>query len=471
MAAASTRRQTDVMARLLQTPSAADPEELVLAHRRLARHLAQRYVRGGEQREDLEQVAYLGLVKAARRFDPDRGVAFSTFAMPTILGELRRFCRDTRWTVHVPRAVQEQVQTLRRVEDEHQIAHSRSPSPAEAAAALGWSTEDVLEARTAAGCLTQQSLNAHLRSADGSIGEAIDSVGDEDDGYADVERRDELQRALARLTQRERRALRLRGEAGCSTPEIARRMGLSTPQAARLVATAVRRLRAALDGEPMATAPSGPRYVRLAEADPELFAGVPEGARPAAVAERVPLAVGRWRGPRGEGLGLLVLSGALLRTITLNGRQHAELIGRGDVIRHTDGEHDALWRVVEPAELAVLPDTLCRWPAAVDALLRRASDRARGLALQLAITDLRRADDRVLNVFRALADRWGRRLDGDVEITLPLSHDMIAALVGVHRPTVTSALRRLERDGLLRRSRRDRWRLTAGEARAAALAA
>ena len=87
---ACVRPHTAVMAPLSATPSASGPEALVLGHRRLARHLAQRYVRGGDQSEDLEQVAYLGLVKAARRFDPDRGVAFTTFAVPTVLGELRR---------------------------------------------------------------------------------------------------------------------------------------------------------------------------------------------------------------------------------------------------------------------------------------------------------------------------------------------------------------------------------------------
>ena len=106
----------------------ADADELVLRHRRLARHLAHRFARGGEPREDLEQVAYLGLVKAARRFDAERGVAFSTFAMPTVLGELRRFCRDTRWAVHVPRSIQEDVQALRRLEDTHQIEHGRNES-------------------------------------------------------------------------------------------------------------------------------------------------------------------------------------------------------------------------------------------------------------------------------------------------------------------------------------------------------
>src|SRR5687767_14342845 len=113
-----------------------DFETLVLEHQRLARRLAQRYARNADQREDLEQVAYLGLVKAARRYEPERGVAFTTYALPTILGELRRFCRDTRWAVHVPRLLQERVQQLRRLEDAHAAERGSSASTAEAADAL-----------------------------------------------------------------------------------------------------------------------------------------------------------------------------------------------------------------------------------------------------------------------------------------------------------------------------------------------
>jgi RNA polymerase sigma-B factor len=448
------------MAPLPQSPRAADHEQLVLAHRRLARRLAQRYLRSGDQREDLEQVAYLGLVKAAQRYDPSRGVAFTTFAMPTILGELRRFCRDTRWAVHVPRAMQERVQALRRLEDAHQAAHGSSPGAAEAAERLGWSQEDVLEARVAAGCLSAQSLNATLRSADGSVDEAIDCLGEEDTGFADTERRDELVRALSRLTQRERRALQLRGESGCSTPEIARRMGISSPQASRLVARALRRLRAALDDDPMAPAPREEPYVRLADADPELFAD----AQPDVVARRMTLPRGRWRGPRHirGALGLLVLGGAMLRTADLGGKPRAELIGPGDFIRLDEPERSS-WQVVQPVGLAVLDQSLCRWPSVVNGLLRRATDRSHALAVQLAIADLRRADDRLLRLFGALADRWGRRVPGGIEVAMPLTHDMIAMLVGVHRPTVTSTLRRLQSAGRLRRPGSDRWLLVDGE--------
>lgn len=237
---------TRLMAPLLQSARAGEIQSLVLEHRRLASRLAQRYVRRGEQREDLEQAAYIGLVKAARRFDPDRGVAFTTFAVPTVLGELRRHCRDTRWAVHVPRPIQEHVQALRRFEDDWGGRHGRSPSAAEAAKALGWTEEEVLEARLATGCLTPESLNAGLRSPDGTIGEAIECFGTDDRGFASVEQLDELRGALARLSAPERRALQLRGEVGCSTPEIAHQLGITTPQAARLVSGATQRLRAAM---------------------------------------------------------------------------------------------------------------------------------------------------------------------------------------------------------------------------------
>jgi RNA polymerase sigma-B factor len=440
-------------------------DTLVLEHQRLARRLAQRYARNAAQREDLEQVAYLGLVKAARRYEPERGVAFTTYALPTILGELRRFCRDTRWAVHVPRVMQEHVQELRRFEDAYVGEHGRSASTATAAAALDWSDEDVLEARVAAGCLSAQSLNATLRTSDGTVGEVIECLGDEDTGFADAERRDELQRALLRLTDRERRAIRLRGEADCSTPEIAKRMGLSPPQASRLVSRAVHRLRAALDDSALPVAPREDPFVRLTDADPDLFAGIPDATRQTTVARRMTLPRGRWRGPGEERkvLGLLVIGGALLRTVTRDGKPRAELIGPGDVICRedpSDSQPTATgWQVVQPAELAVLSESLCQWPAVVEGLLRRAADRTHALAMQLALTDLRRAEDRLLSLFRTLADRWGRRVPDGVAIPVPLTHEMLAMLVGVHRPAATSSLRRLEQQGRLRRTARDRWLL------------
>lgn len=429
-------------------PMCTDQEALVLHHRRLAQHLAQRYVRAADQREDLEQAAYLGLVKAAQRFDPSRGVAFTTFAVPTILGEVRRFCRDTRWAAHVPRGLQERVQGLRRVEDEHLTSHGRAPTVAEAAAKLGWPEEDVLEARMAAGALRSESLNAPVRAGDGTIGEAIDWVGADDAGFRSAEQRDELRLALDRLRPRERLALRLRGEGNCSTREIARRMRVSPSQASRLVVQASEKLRAALD--------DGTRVPEQRTRRASAGEALDHDPR----ARRVLLAPGEWRGPEPDGsLGWMVLDGALLRTITVDRRRHAELLGPRDVIRADADDRGASWRVVEETELAILDPALCRSPAAVDTLLRRASERSHALARQLALADLRRADDRLLQLFEVFAERWGEPAAGGVVISMPLTHDMLATLIGTHRPTVTTAIRRLEREGRLFRMSDNRWHL------------
>jgi RNA polymerase sigma-B factor len=209
--------------------------------------LAQRYVRATDQREDLEQVACLGLVKAAQRFDPARGTAFTAFAVPTILGELRRHCRDTRWAWHVPRPVQERVQALRRLEDEWRSRSGRPPSAREAAEVLECTPEEIIDARVAAGTLAPESLNAPVRSADGTLGEALERLPHEERGFEAAERRETLARALAGLDERARRALRLRAEAELTTSEIAGRMGLSPAQAGRLVARGLRQLRAELE--------------------------------------------------------------------------------------------------------------------------------------------------------------------------------------------------------------------------------
>jgi RNA polymerase sigma-B factor len=427
---------------------APECEVLVLDHRRLARRLAQRYVRHGEPREDLEQVAYLGLVKAARRFDPDRGVAFTTFAMPTILGELRRFCRDTRWSAHVPRAMQERVQALRRVEDA-QAGHA--PSAAEAADLLGWSEEEVLETRLAAASLSPQSLDAE-RSPDGREA-LIEALGREDSGFERTERRDELRRVLAELPPREQLVLRLRGERDCSMTEIARHLGLSPSQASRLVNRATTRLRELLAGEPAGT--SEPT-VRLVQVDPELFAGLDAAelarARSHLVARRLAVEPGMWDSSGDK--QLLIVRGALLRQVT---PVRAELLGPGDVIQ------GSAWQVLEPTEFACLDrrimQALCAWPSAMEALLARMSRRADALAAQLAITDQRRVDDRLLSLFQTLGERWGIRTPHGIAIPVALTHDTIAMLVGAHRPTVTSGLRRLSRDGTLRRTGPQRWLL------------
>ena len=227
------------MARLPVPTNDLRPEALVLRHRRLALSLARRYARSPDEREDLEQAACLGLVKAARRFDPARGTSFTAFATPTILGELRRHCRDTRWALHVPRPTQEHVQALRRVEDE-MVEQGRPCTVRVAATVLGWTEEEVVEARTAAACLAPASLNAPVPDADGQPGEVLDAIGVQENGYEAAEHRDAIRQALADVPPRARLALRLRVEAELTTAEVASRLGISEPQARRLVRKARR---------------------------------------------------------------------------------------------------------------------------------------------------------------------------------------------------------------------------------------
>lgn len=170
-------------------------------------------------------------------------------------------------------------------------------------------------------------------------------------------------------------------------------------------------------------------------------------------------------------LGLFQLDGLMLRTVTVGEHSAAELFGPGDLIRpwDADGEYDPLpitlnWLVVQPARLAVLDTDFARrvaqWPSITSAICRRVANRARYLALTQAVTHLPRAHPRLLMLFWLLADRWGTMTTNGVRVTLPLTHETLAMLVGSRRPTVTLALQRLARAGLLIREHSDRWLLT-----------
>ncbi len=155
-----TRRKAEdeLLRRYAAQRDASALEALVVRFRPLAMSLARRYASGGYPLDDLQQVACLGLVKALRRFDPDRGVSFTSFAGPTILGELRRFCRDTAWPAHVPRGMQERVRELRRASDELAAARGCVSAAADLATELGWAEEDVVETMVAAASRSTVSL-------------------------------------------------------------------------------------------------------------------------------------------------------------------------------------------------------------------------------------------------------------------------------------------------------------------------
>src|SRR5215218_3971081 len=209
----------------------------------LARQLARRYQRGGEPLDDLIQVASLGLLKAIDRFDPNRETAFSSFAVPTILGELKRHFRDKGWSVRVPRDLQELAVKVDRVGDQMSRELGRAPTPAEIAEAIGVSAEQVLEAREAAGAYRAVSLD-RPRDDDDEDGTGIaDAVGADDPGFSVAEDAATVERLMRVLGEREREVLRLRFEEDLTQSEIGVRVGVSQMHVSRLIRQSVARLR------------------------------------------------------------------------------------------------------------------------------------------------------------------------------------------------------------------------------------
>ena len=209
----------------------------------MARRLARRYHTAHEPFDDLLQVASLGLVAAINRFDPSRGTSFPSYAIPTILGELKRHFRNTGWAIHVPRGAQEMAMRVDRASREIFELSGRGPSVAELAQYLEVSPEDVLDGLEAATGHYAASLDAPISHAEpedpGSLG---DTIGRDDDGYATVEAAATLSEAMKRLPYAERRALELRLSRAMKQMDIARELDCSQMQVSRLLRRAGRRL-------------------------------------------------------------------------------------------------------------------------------------------------------------------------------------------------------------------------------------
>ncbi|HEU4974832.1 MAG TPA: SigB/SigF/SigG family RNA polymerase sigma factor [Baekduia sp.] len=222
-----------------------DPElRATLAERFLpmARHLALRVARGPEPLDDLVQVASIGLLKALDRYDPSRGTAFSSFAVPTIHGELQRYFRDRTWAVRPPRDLQELTLRMQRVSAELAARLDRSPTVAELADALGVQEADVLEAMQAAGSRSLPSLDAPVAGSDQQVA-LQDCIGRTDPALAVAEHRAELSRIQSVLTERERRIVRMRFQLDLTQRQIAERVGLSQMHVSRLLRQALEKLR------------------------------------------------------------------------------------------------------------------------------------------------------------------------------------------------------------------------------------
>ena len=240
--AARTREDRRLLVQYHRGGDAAARDALVERFLPLARQLARRYQRGGEPLDDLVQVASLGLLKAIDRFDPARETAFSSFAVPTILGELKRHFRDKGWSVRVPRDLQELAVKVDRVGEQMSRELGRAPTPAEIAETTGASTEQVLEAREAAAAYRAVSLD-RPRDDDEEEGGIADSVGADDPGFSLAEDAATVQRLMKVLTDREREVLRLRFEEDLTQSEIGARVGVSQMHVSRLIRQSVARLR------------------------------------------------------------------------------------------------------------------------------------------------------------------------------------------------------------------------------------
>ncbi len=218
-------------------------DELVEDHAPLAHFLAGRFANRGESRDDLVQVALVGLFKAVERFDPGRGLQFSTFATPTILGELKRHFRDRGWAVRVPRRVQELHLQLGRIVSALGQEEGRSPTPAEVAERAGVSEEAVLEAMEAGSLYRLVSLDGSV-TPDDDGGELASCLGDDDPEFERIEHRDEIAELLSVLPERERRIVELRFFSSMTQSEIAERVGVSQMHVSRLLSRSLERLRA-----------------------------------------------------------------------------------------------------------------------------------------------------------------------------------------------------------------------------------
>jgi RNA polymerase sigma-B factor len=213
----------------------------------LARQVARRYHRTGQPFEDLLQVASLGLVKAIDRFDPDRGTAFSSYAVPTMAGEIRRHFRDAGWALHVPRSMQDMVMRVNDSMDNLSRRLGRAPTPAELAEDLGEDPEAVLEALEAARAHDAMSLDMPRTVGEDDAGTYADTVGAPDEQYELLEYASAIAGTFRALPERDRDVLRLRFEEDLTQSQIAARVGVSQMHVSRIIRRALTRLRVAAE--------------------------------------------------------------------------------------------------------------------------------------------------------------------------------------------------------------------------------
>ena len=228
-------------------------EKLVMSHLNLVRFIANKFKNRGEPIDDLIQVGYLGLLKAIDRFDPSRGLEFTTFATPTIMGEIKRHFRDKGWSVRVPRRLQELSAKVNQATDTLTSQLQRSPTIAEIADYLDATVDEVLEAMESSSAYSSVSLEAPSGADDDDTPSVIDRYATEDSDLAFTDDRIIIEEALARFSPRERDVIEMRFLKGMTQIEIAEKLGISQVQVSRLLRRTLKKIQDKIDPEGVMT--------------------------------------------------------------------------------------------------------------------------------------------------------------------------------------------------------------------------
>lgn len=242
-------RTRELFRRFKQEGDEEAREQLIVSHLNLVRFLASKFKNRGESLEDLVQVGTIGLIKAIDRFDPERGLEFTTYATPTIMGEIKRHFRDKGWSVRVPRRLQELSAKVNRTNDELTNQLQRSPSVAEIAEHLDVSVDEVLEAMESSSAYSSVPLDGGGSSDDDEAPSVIDRYATEDADLAASDDRIVLEEAIADFSPREQDVIRMRFVEGLTQVEIAERLGVSQVQVSRLLRRTLRRIQDKIDPE------------------------------------------------------------------------------------------------------------------------------------------------------------------------------------------------------------------------------
>ena len=315
-------------------------DELVHLHLPLVEHFARRFLNRGEPFDDLLQVGTIGLIKAVDRFDTERGVEFSTYATPTIVGEIKRHFRDRGWAIRVPRRLQELRLSITSATAELTQELGRSPTVSELARKIGVSDEEIIEGLESSNAYSTLSLDAPDSSEDSALS-MIDVIGGDDEALEHVENRETIKPLLEALDPREKHILTLRFFRGMTQSQIAAEIGISQMHVSRLLARTLERLRDSLDQparSPRARGRAGDAGWKIASRVSTASPAIPTAATVVSPPRKFQASPSRisWRDhdrcPR-PGLQLVQLVGAVAEPDTVDGEEHR----RGDPHRGSGG--------------------------------------------------------------------------------------------------------------------------------------